>query len=155
MWNIKKNTVKEVKMHNFLVCAYKSQDFAQNLKKFAQSHDCMTVTFRNSAEMNWNEMNWTTLRCLQLHFNALIYDVVYLEVRCSTNYTALFCSGRDPLNPLEGSCWRRTLYLPWTLRPDNHPLDIPKYNLYPLVPASRLCFTWSRAAWLELTGVEF
>ena len=34
-------------MHNFLVCAYKSQDFAQNLKIFARSHDCMTVTFRN------------------------------------------------------------------------------------------------------------
>ena len=36
-------------MNIFLVCAYKSQDFAQNLKNFAQSHDCMTVTFRNSA----------------------------------------------------------------------------------------------------------
>ena len=35
-------------MHNFLVCAYKSQDFAQNLKKIARSHDCVTVTFRNS-----------------------------------------------------------------------------------------------------------
>ena len=35
-------------MHNFLVCAYKSQDFAQNLKKFAQSHDRESVTFRNS-----------------------------------------------------------------------------------------------------------
>ena len=35
-------------MHIFLVCAYKSQDFAQNLKKFARSHDRVTVTYRNS-----------------------------------------------------------------------------------------------------------
>ena len=35
-------------MHNFLVCAYKFQDFAQNLKKIAQSYDRETVTFRNS-----------------------------------------------------------------------------------------------------------
>ena len=36
-------------MHNFLVCAYKSQDFAQNLKNVAQSHDGMTVTFRTES----------------------------------------------------------------------------------------------------------
>ena len=48
VWNVKKNTEKEVKMHNFLVCAYKFQDFAQNLKKIAQSYDRETVTFRNS-----------------------------------------------------------------------------------------------------------
>ena len=30
---MKKNTVIEVKMHKFLVCTYKSQDFAQNQKK--------------------------------------------------------------------------------------------------------------------------
>ena len=41
-------TVKEVKMHIFLVCACKYQDFAQNQKKFAQSHGRETVTFRNS-----------------------------------------------------------------------------------------------------------
>ena len=28
-------TVKEVNMHKFLVCAWKSQDFAQGQKKFA------------------------------------------------------------------------------------------------------------------------
>ena len=35
-------------MHNFLVCAYKSQDFAQNLKICARLHDRETVTFKNS-----------------------------------------------------------------------------------------------------------
>ena len=32
----------------FLVCAYKSQDFAQIQKKIARFHDHVTVTFRNS-----------------------------------------------------------------------------------------------------------
>ena len=45
---MKKKTVKEVKMHKFLVCTCKSQDFAQSQKNFARSHDRMTVTFRNS-----------------------------------------------------------------------------------------------------------
>ena len=35
-------------MHEFLVCACKSQDFAQSQKKFARSYDGETVTFRNS-----------------------------------------------------------------------------------------------------------
>ena len=48
---MKKKTVKEVKMHNFLVCACKSQDFAQSQKNLARSHDRETVTFRNSAYM--------------------------------------------------------------------------------------------------------
>ena len=48
MWNIKKKTAKEVKMHNFLVCACKSQDFAQSQKICARSHDRETVSFRNS-----------------------------------------------------------------------------------------------------------
>ena len=42
-------TVKEVKMHKFLVCACKYQDFAQSQKFFARSHDRETATFRNSA----------------------------------------------------------------------------------------------------------
>ena len=46
---MKKKTVKKVKMHIFLVCACKSQDFAQSQKKFARSHDRMTARFRNSA----------------------------------------------------------------------------------------------------------
>ena len=45
---MKKKTVKEVKMHKFLVCAYKSQDIAQSEENFARSHDRETVTFRNS-----------------------------------------------------------------------------------------------------------
>ena len=45
---MKKNTAKEVKMHKYLVCACKSQDFAQSQKFFAWSHDRVTVTFNNS-----------------------------------------------------------------------------------------------------------
>ena len=45
---MKKKTVKEGKMHIFLVYACKSQDFAQNQKFFAWSHNRDTVTFRNS-----------------------------------------------------------------------------------------------------------
>ena len=45
---MKKKTESKVKLHTFLVCAYKSPDFAQSQKIFAQSHDCQTVTFRNS-----------------------------------------------------------------------------------------------------------
>ena len=46
---MKKKTVKEVKMHNFVVRTCKSQGFAQSQKLFARSHDRETVTFRNSA----------------------------------------------------------------------------------------------------------
>ena len=35
-------------MHKFLVCAYKSQEFAQSQNFFARLHDRETVTFRNS-----------------------------------------------------------------------------------------------------------
>ena len=48
---MKKNTVKEVKMHKFLVCPYKYRDSAQSHKNFARSHDHETVTFRNSCSM--------------------------------------------------------------------------------------------------------
>ena len=41
-------TVKVVKMHHWLVCAYKSEDFAQSQENFARSDDRETVTFRNS-----------------------------------------------------------------------------------------------------------
>ena len=44
----KKKTVKGVKMHNCLVFACKSQDFAQSQKFCARSHDRETVSFRNS-----------------------------------------------------------------------------------------------------------
>ena len=44
----KGKTVKEVKMHNFLDCACKSQNVAQSQKNFVRSHDRETVTFRNS-----------------------------------------------------------------------------------------------------------
>ena len=45
---MKKKTVKEVKMREFLIWACKSQDFAQSQKKVARSHNRVTVTFRNS-----------------------------------------------------------------------------------------------------------
>ena len=48
---MKIKTVKQVKMHNFLVCASKSQDLGQSQNCFARSHDRETVTFRNSALM--------------------------------------------------------------------------------------------------------
>ena len=37
-------------MNNFLVCAYKSQDFAQSEKSFARWHDWKTVRFRKSVQ---------------------------------------------------------------------------------------------------------
>ena len=36
---MEKKTAKEVKMHKFLACACKSQDFAQGQKFFERSHD--------------------------------------------------------------------------------------------------------------------
>ena len=45
---MKKKTAKEVKMHKYLVCACKSQDFVQSQNFFARLHDRVTVTFRNS-----------------------------------------------------------------------------------------------------------
>ena len=47
--SLRKRRKKEVKMHTFLICAYKSPDFAQTPENFARSHDCETMTFRNSA----------------------------------------------------------------------------------------------------------
>ena len=44
----KEKTLKEVNMQKFLVTAYKYQDFAQSQENFARTHDCETVTFRNS-----------------------------------------------------------------------------------------------------------
>ena len=51
--NKKKN--KEVKMHIFLVCTDNSQDFAQTAENFARSHNCQTVTFRNSVNRMTSE----------------------------------------------------------------------------------------------------
>ena len=50
--NQEENTVKEVKIHDFFVCTFKSQDFAQIPENFARSRDRETVTFRNSG---WNK----------------------------------------------------------------------------------------------------
>ena len=53
---MQKKTVNEIKMHTFLVCACKSQDFAQSQKFVARSHDPETVTFGNS-------VIWISLKC--------------------------------------------------------------------------------------------
>ena len=50
---MKQKNAKEVKMHKFLACACKSQDFAQGQKNFARSHDHTTARFRNS-EAHYN-----------------------------------------------------------------------------------------------------
>ena len=39
---------KWIKSMNFLVLVYTSQDFKKTQPNFAQSHDCMRVTFRSS-----------------------------------------------------------------------------------------------------------
>ena len=41
-------------MHTLLVCAYNSQDLAQNQENFARSHNPETVTFRNSRTASLN-----------------------------------------------------------------------------------------------------
>ena len=43
----KKLKKKKVKIHNFFVCAYNSQDFAQTQDNYVRSHDREPVTFRN------------------------------------------------------------------------------------------------------------
>ena len=45
-----KKMVKEVEMHNFFVCAYNYKDLRQSQENVVQTHDCETVTFRNSAQ---------------------------------------------------------------------------------------------------------
>ena len=40
-------TVKGVEMHNFFVCAYKSQDCMQSQEKFEQWKNNETVTYKN------------------------------------------------------------------------------------------------------------
>ena len=47
--SLRKKQKREVTMHKFLVCAYNSKDFTQTQENFARSHDCETMTFRNSA----------------------------------------------------------------------------------------------------------
>ena len=46
-------------MQFFLVCAYKSQDFAQSQKIFAQSQDRVTVTLRNSVKMKTKSFSYS------------------------------------------------------------------------------------------------
>ena len=70
---MKKNTVIEDKMHKFLVCAYKSQDFAQNQKCFALLHDCETVTIRNSAWESFKDSSKISL--VNQLTNYLIYPL--------------------------------------------------------------------------------
>ena len=54
----RKKTVKEVKMHKFLVYVCKSQDFVQSQKNFARSHNRETVTLRNSGYAIWRRKKY-------------------------------------------------------------------------------------------------
>ena len=81
---MEKKTVKEVKIHQFLICAYKSQDFAQSKENVGRSHDRETVTFRNSAVMIYIFVSSFLLlqfkpkfRCNAILFGNLMARVVY------------------------------------------------------------------------------
>ena len=65
---MKKKTVKEVKMHEFLVCAYKCQDFTQSQKFCARSHDLETLTFNNSELVPPNISRWKETLLKKLGF---------------------------------------------------------------------------------------
>ena len=58
---MKNKSVKEVKIHKFLLCACKSQGFAHWQKFLLQSHDREILTFRNSG-----------VRC---HVSCVMYQV--------------------------------------------------------------------------------
>ena len=79
-------TVKKVKMHKFLVCACKSQDYAQSQKFFARSHDRTTARFRNSAWLPYQyhiTINFAFLSQFLLYFNytkVLYYVVISLFI---------------------------------------------------------------------------
>ena len=66
---------KGVQMHNFFVCAYNSQDFAQTQENCARLHDCETVTFRNS---EISLMRSEVLSCKTLSNNKEKY-IIYLN----------------------------------------------------------------------------
>ena len=90
-------------MHKFLVCACKSQDFAQSQKIFARSHDRETVTFRNSAGRHFPFLIQDTvlysslLYYTVLYSSLLYYTVLYSPLLCYTvfystllHYTVLY-----------------------------------------------------------------
>ena len=80
---MKTKTVKEFKMHKFLVCAYKSQDFAQSQKICAGSHDRETVTFRNSAcylKAQYSLRKLTGLKGILVFIRSLQYISIYKDV---------------------------------------------------------------------------
>ena len=60
-------------MHNYLVCAYKSQEFAQSQNFFALLHNHETVTFRNSANRLTLQMTDPT----KLHQEKIPFIIVY------------------------------------------------------------------------------
>ena len=91
---MKKKTVKEVKMHKFLVCACKSQDFAQSQKNCARSRNRVTVTFRNSKEKRF--LTTTILRPLLLCY---YYKVVSDLKKCHNAIEIFSFQIHLPLNP--------------------------------------------------------
>ena len=57
----KEKNVLKVKMHTFLFCTCKSQNFAQSQTNFARLHDRETVTFKNPVSTNMLK-----IKCLAL-----------------------------------------------------------------------------------------
>ena len=98
VWNMKKKTVKEVKIHKFLVYACKSQDFAQSQKKIARSHNLESVTFRNSGYALWKRRKNMPIIFLMLPWSALQGYFISVSVE------RYFHSAR-PLGRSESWCW--------------------------------------------------
>ena len=55
---MKKKTLKEIKIHDFFVCAFKSPDFEHSQENFARSHNHETVTFINSGKEIFLALNF-------------------------------------------------------------------------------------------------
>ena len=72
-------------MHEYLVYAYKSQDFAQCQKNFARSHDRETVTFRNSDKLLYifNTLSLPVIATfhtlLDVH-HCLLKETIYFQI---------------------------------------------------------------------------
>ena len=132
MWNIKKKTVKEVKMHIFLVCTYKSQDFAQNLKLFARSHDRETVTFRNSA---W-QPNRTILTSSVKAIMKAMTDTVFWGPSLGEGQNLLFTVGGFFNNrECSGDEWLDHFW-------QNQILLLSPHSSYKVLTKFLQCFTW-------------
>ena len=80
-------------MHNFLVCALKSQDFAQSRKKIARSPDRTTARFRNSGFHTAN-------KTLLYTFVNLCNLFLQRELKIDHILTSTLCSAFTYTHPL-------------------------------------------------------